>query len=108
MKIITEQQYKEMSNDYKGVYSDYQGTHPHLRGKRTILTHEPKRGTVLLIEGSGLKIVKWPDTIQDKDGNIFVFDLEYSRNIAEYRGRGGRTSISLDELKHYKVIQYEE
>lgn len=55
---ITEGEYSEVYKDYKGIYSsdDIHGTN--FDGRRTLLTWIEGEGTVLLIEGSGLKIVK--------------------------------------------------
>lgn len=57
MKKITKKEYNEIPKDYRGIYSDYQGTHPHLKGRKTMLSYE-NGATVLLIEGVHFEIVK--------------------------------------------------
>lgn len=57
MKQIKLADYNKISNDYKGIFSDYQGLNPELKGKRTILEYDPKRGTCLIFEGIHFEII---------------------------------------------------
>ena len=55
-RVLTTEEYNNLSNDYKGIYSDFQGIAPHLKGKRTMLVLT-NNGTSLLIEGIDLLII---------------------------------------------------
>ncbi len=55
MKVITENEYNALPNDFKGTYQNYYGDHPEWEGRRTAAF--PLELPGLFIEGVNLKIV---------------------------------------------------
>lgn len=70
MYTITEKKYASISKDYRGVYDSDHIHGTNFDGKRTLLTWLQGEGTVLLIEGQSLNIVK----TEEENTNKLFFD----------------------------------